>query len=295
MSNCLLLMIDISVIIPTYKPQDYLWECLDSLINQTFPKSQFEVIIVLNGCGEPYKGRIETYISENMDGMNVKFIHTLQGGVSNARNTALDAAIGEYVTFIDDDDYVSPNFLEELYKKSSHDTIALCYPYVFMEGNDMQMEHPLTRFYEKISVRGRQKYNNARKYFSGSWMKLIPMSVIRDRRFDTQFRNGEDCLYMFFISDKFKYVDFTSPKAIYYRRYRVNSAVTASRSKYELLANGMKMMLGYTKIYLPHIANYSFMFYFTRMLGAVKNILDWERRQLYLEEHNTGSRPCYGR
>lgn len=282
-------MIEISVIVPTYKPQDYLWECLGSLKNQTFPWSQFEIIIVLNGCDEPYKGNIETYISNNMAGMNVKFIHTMQGGVSNARNIALDAAEGEYVTFIDDDDYVSPGFLEELYNKSSQDTIALCYPYAFYDGDDRQMEYPLTRLYDKISVHGKQKYNNARKYFSGSCMKLIPMSVIRDRRFDTQFRNGEDCLYMFFISDKFRYVDFTSPKAIYYRRYRADSAVTAGRSKYELLANGMKMMLGYTRMYLCHIGSYSFMFYLTRMLGAVKNILDWERRQFLSRRHGTGS------
>ena len=125
----------ISVIIPTYKPQSYIWECLESLVNQTFPRRHFEVILVLNGCTEPWKSQIEDYISKKMLGMNVNFIHTRQGGVSNARNIALDAAIGEYVTFIDDDDFVSEHYLEKLYAKASTDTISLCYPYAFNDGD----------------------------------------------------------------------------------------------------------------------------------------------------------------
>ena len=106
----------VSVIIPTYKPQAYIWECLDSIKNQTFPKEDFEVILVLNGCNEPYYSQIKEYIDNNLVDYNVNFIQTDQGGVSNARNIALDAAKGEYVTFIDDDDYISPKYLEELYK-----------------------------------------------------------------------------------------------------------------------------------------------------------------------------------
>ena len=121
----------ISIIIPTYKPQTYIWECLDSLRNQTFAKDKFEVIIVLNGCINPWKCQIEDYIANKMQGMNVNFIHTEQRGVSNARNLALDLVKGEYVTFIDDDDFVSPSYLEELYVKASPDTISLCYPYAF--------------------------------------------------------------------------------------------------------------------------------------------------------------------
>ena len=67
----------ISVIIPTYKPKSYLWECLDSLVAQTFAKEDFEVVIVLNGCEDPYKSQIEKYIDEHKEDMNLKFLHTL--------------------------------------------------------------------------------------------------------------------------------------------------------------------------------------------------------------------------
>ena len=81
-----MIMIHISVIIPTYKPQAYLWECLDSMVAQTFPKEEFEVILVLNGCSEPWRSEIEDYIARKMQGMHIQFLHTEQGGVSNARN-----------------------------------------------------------------------------------------------------------------------------------------------------------------------------------------------------------------
>ena len=115
----------ISVIVPTYKPQAYLWECLDSLVAQSLSKDDFEVVLVLNGCKEPWKGEIEDYIEKSMRGMNVNFIQTDVPGVSNARNVALDNARGEYIAFIDDDDFISENYLETLYKYSKPNRVVI--------------------------------------------------------------------------------------------------------------------------------------------------------------------------
>ena len=94
----------ISVIIPSYKPQTYLWECLDSLKNQSFPKEYFEIILVLNGCNEPFYGQISLYLDNNMADYRLHLIQTDQSGVSNARNIGIEKASGDYLTFIDDDD-----------------------------------------------------------------------------------------------------------------------------------------------------------------------------------------------
>lgn len=270
-------MIEISVILPTYKPQDYLWECLDSLVAQTFPHGKFEVILVLNGCTEPWKGLIEKYISQNMHGMNVNFIHTEEGGVSNARNIALDVALGEYVTFIDDDDYVSHRFLEELYKKATKDTIALCYPHAFKDGiADKQLSnYSPTIEYERVASYGKMLYPKTKKFFSGPCMKLIPMSFIQDRRYNPRFKNGEDSLFMFLISDKFKYVEFTGRHARYYRRYRKNSAFTIQRSFKNKLLNMFALIFEYCKIYFRHPSRYSFMFFATRIIGSVHSVFNY--------------------
>lgn len=261
----------ISVIVPTYKPQAYLWECLDSIYNQTFPKSDYELVLVLNGCNEPYNTQILDWLSKHKD-LNVQFFKIDTGGVSNARNIALDNAKGEYVTFIDDDDLISTAYLKELYEKATPDTVSLCYPYAFNDGDiEKQLPYSITKAYDYICKHKCKKLSSmARKFFSGPCMKLIPMSFIHDRRYDVRFKNGEDSLFMFLISDKIDKVSFTSKDAIYYRRFRENSACTRSKTKREIIANKMNMIKAYISIYLRKPQKYSLLFFITRLLGALR-------------------------
>lgn len=262
----------ISVIVPTYKPQAYLWECLDSIYNQSIPKSDYELVLVLNGCNEPYNTPILDWLSKHKD-LNVQFFQTDTGGVSNARNIALDNARGEYVTFIDDDDFISPMYLEELYEKATPDTVSLCYPYAFNDGKiEKQLSsYGVTDAYNYcIEHKCNKLTSMVRKYFSGPCMKLIPMSFIQDRRYDVRFKNGEDSLFMFLISDKIKKVAFTSKDAIYYRRYRDNSAYTRSKTKREIIANKTSLIKAYISIYLRKPQKYSLLFFITRLLGALR-------------------------
>lgn len=265
----------ISVIIPTYKPKDYIWECLESLVKQTFPKKDFEVILVLNGCTEPWKSEIENYVAKEMQSMNVTYIHTKQGGVSNARNLALDNAKGEYVTFIDDDDFVSPRFLEELYSKADPLTISLCYPYAFNDGEkEIQLPYTITDAYDHCVARNITAISSkVRIFFSGPWMKLIPMSFIQNRRYDVRFKNGEDSLFMFLISDKFKNFTFTSRDAIYYRRYREGSAVTGNRESSEILKTGLLQTKVYLSYYFKKPYSYNLIFFITRLLACIHSII----------------------
>ena len=264
----------VSVIIPTYKPQFYLWECLDSLLKQTFPKADFELILVLNGCCEPYRSDINNYIVKKMEGMNVNFIQTDKGGVSNARNIALDCVRGEYVTFVDDDDLVSPSYLEELYEKASFDTVSLCYPYAFDDGHlQRQLQWDLTDTYNYCSINTANKISSkVRKYFSGPCMKLIPMSYIQDRRYDVRFKNGEDTLFMFLISDKFSKFSFTSTEAVYYRRNRLGSAVNVKRSSYEIIKSNIFQIILYIKYYFSNPFKYNLHFFLTRIGGSLWGI-----------------------
>lgn len=264
----------ISVIVPTYKPQAYLWECLDSIYNQTFSKLDFELVLVLNGCNEPYNAQIKEWLSRHSD-LRAQYIQTDDGGVSNARNMALDNAKGEYVAFIDDDDIVSPSYLEELYAKASPDTISLCYPYAFNDGDiGVQLPYRITSAYEYcVQHRCHNISSKARKFFSGPCMKLIPMSFIQNRRFDVRFKNGEDSLFIFLISDRFKEISFTSKNAVYYRRVRENSAITASRSKWMRISNSLKIIWIMSCIYFSHPFSYNFTFFITRVLGNIHSIL----------------------
>ena len=106
-------------------------------------------------------------------------------------------------------------------------------------------------------------------------MKLIPRVVIGDRRYNTSFAVGEDTLMMFKLSDKVRYVDFTSENAIYYRRFRQGAATDRfSTSRFiDRVKNSFRLILQYTGIYISGIRRYSFFFYLTRVWGALHSIV----------------------
>ncbi len=264
----------ISVIIPTYKPSDYLWECLDSLRNQTISHDQYEVLLILNGCNEPYRTKISTYINEN-NSWNIIFMQTEEPGVSNARNVGLDKATGDYIVFIDDDDYVSNSYLEELSRISSQDTVGIAYPYAFNDGSpQIQLKYSITTEYERCATHGRQSHLKPKKFFSGPCMKMFHRIIIGNRRFDLRFRNGEDSIFMFEISDKLKYVDFTSTNAVYYRRYRVGSATMSEKKISYVLDNCTKRYLEINKIFFHNFPRYNLYLYITNILGLCHIILN---------------------
>ena len=260
----------ISVIIPTYKPQNYLWQCLDSLETQTLDKRLWEVIIVLNGCSEPWDGEIQQYINSHQL-MNARIIQTDEAGVSNARNLGIDNATGEYIAFIDDDDYVSPSYLEALLQIADIDTIAASNTIGF---SDKQAHVPyyLEKEYNSKAKAGMQPFYKAKKYFSGPCMKLIHRDIIGEQRFDTRFRNGEDSLFMFAISPKIQYILFTDTNAIYYRRFRIGSA-SLGQQRGKAFKNRLHLMHAYHRLYWEHPTQYLFRFYITRLIASLHAII----------------------
>lgn len=263
----------ISVIIPTFKPQAYLWTCLDSICEQNFPKKDYEVILVLNGCYEPWNSAIGEYINNKMENLHIKYIQTNEPGVSNARNIGLDNAIGDYITFIDDDDFVSPDYLKELYINASPNTVSLCYPLSFNDGTQKYFPYRITKDYEKNKNKRYCDYKKARKFFSGPVYKLIHKDIIGGRRFDIKFSNGEDSIFMFLISDSIQNVAFTSKKAIYFRRLRTNSAVSQKRSFINIVNNMQKMIFAYSSIYIKNFRRYDFLFFLSRVIGAINGAI----------------------
>lgn len=265
----------ISVIIPTYNPKNYLWECLESLKYQTFPPCDFEILIVLNGAKNPYYRNIEHYIIDNLMGINVYLFYSNIEGVSNARNIGLENAKGEFITFIDDDDYVSQSFLYDLYQVADKDTIALSNVISFIDGDSNMIPVPYKKsdLFRILCSKGNIKYLKARQYFSGSCMKLISSDIINNRRFNIKFKNGEDSLFMFLISDKIKMVCAANIDAIYFRRNRLDSAYNSRKKVIYKIRNSVLILLEYNKIYFSNLRKYSFIFYLTRVLGLLKTML----------------------
>ena len=103
----------VSVIIPVYNTEQYLRECLDSVVNQTL--KDIEIICVNDGSTDNSGRILEEYAEKDS---RIKVIHKENTGSANSRNVGIEIATGEYLGFIDSDDYISKNYFQELYKSA---------------------------------------------------------------------------------------------------------------------------------------------------------------------------------
>lgn len=99
----------VSVVVPVYKVEKYLDECVESILRQTY--KAFELILVDDGSPDRCPQMCDAYAAKDR---RVKVIHKANGGLSDARNVGSQTAQGEYITFVDSDDYVAENYLEYL-------------------------------------------------------------------------------------------------------------------------------------------------------------------------------------
>ena len=253
----------ISVIIPTYRPCVFLKECLQSLNTQTLSKDKFEIVIVLNGEKEPYYRFVEDIIS-NFD-LDIKFIYTVEKGVSNARNIGLKESVGKYICFIDDDDLVSPSFLQNLFDVSGNNYIVVA---------DFRTFHKdLTHLgYDYVSKAYKNTKNNSlicrRSFLSSSCGKLIPRNIIGNREFNTKFKNSEDAVFMYKISNRIKSIELAKNNTIYYRRIREASASRSKKNLFYRINNFFIVCNSYITTYFHKPQEYSFILLLTRILGT---------------------------
>jgi glycosyltransferase involved in cell wall biosynthesis len=257
----------ITVVIPTYKPEYYLYECLYSLKQQTI--TNFEIIIILNGIKEPYYNKIQEWINQ-LRLLNCQLIYTPTKGVSNARNVAINLTKGDYVTFIDDDDKISSNYLDSLLNVIDIDTVVLSNSLSFTNNTDQIKSH-LSIVYDAC-IKKAKTLLSSRSLFSVVWAKLIPINIIQNRRFNINFENGEDALFMALISDKIKSVKFANEDTIYYRRIREDSVSQKKKSFLDKVRNSINLFISYCKIYTSSPLKYNLLFFITRLIAVFRNI-----------------------
>lgn len=138
----------ISVIVPVYNVEKYVVRCLQSIQNQTYP--DYEVLIIDDGSTDSSGDLCEDFA---VGDKRFRVIHQKNGGLSAARNTGLDNATGEYVIFIDSDDYIHPQMLEILYEccEKTEADISICRFRRIEDGEEVGFE-PISDDEYDISV-----------------------------------------------------------------------------------------------------------------------------------------------
>ena len=137
----------ISIIVPIYNVELYLRRCVYSLITQTYKK--IEIILVDDGSPDRCGEICDEYAKADS---RVRVIHKTNGGLSSARNAALDIATGDYIMFVDSDDWIESNCCEELVKKIMEynaDIVAFGLNYVYDSGKIVKSLSGLTGLADK--------------------------------------------------------------------------------------------------------------------------------------------------
>ena len=120
-------MMKLSIIVPIYNVEQYLQKCVDSLLNQDIPLSEYEIILVDDGGKDKCPQICDDYAAVHE---NIRVVHRENGGLSAARNNGIEVARGKYIQFVDSDDYLEPNVLRGLIEQMEQDRLdVLRYDY----------------------------------------------------------------------------------------------------------------------------------------------------------------------
>lgn len=170
----------ISVIVPVYNVEQYLRRCIDSILAQTF--TDFEVLLIDDGSKDKSGEICDEYAKKDI---RVKVFHKENGGVSSARNVGLDNARGEWVTFVDSDDWVEKDYLEHF--SMNFDLCVQSYFY----GNE------LIEFSNKEIISNPGEDYLLNEYVYGPYCKLYKRQIISVNHilFDINLAYGEDVLF----------------------------------------------------------------------------------------------------
>ena len=237
--------IKVSVIIPVYNVEEYIEECLDSVVNQTL--KEIEIIIVNDGTQDNSMKRIERFLPDK----RIIIINKENGGVSSARNTGMKIAKGEYISFIDPDDFIKLSMMEELYKDAEDADIVFS---DFILYDNLDKNEKIEKIYEKKTRIGSMIWSNQLLKFRGVTSKLYKRTFLQENHIlfiekiiyeDTSFN-----FTAFIISNNVKYI---KKFHYYYRQNRDGSTTTSPNKEKEIEA--YKKIVIYLEKFMSRMEN----------------------------------------
>ena len=220
----------ISVIVPIYKVEDYLDECVKSIVDQTY--RNLEIILVDDGSPDKCPQMCEEWAKKDD---RIRVIHKPNGGLSSARNAGLDVAKGDYICFVDSDDFISLDYVEVMYKRIVNDDTVGIVSGMIYRYTDGQ----ITDYNSRWNIQGEniicpEDFNINCVNLSISftvWNKIYRSDLISDVRF-REGRTNEDTLFLYDLGKKIRKSKFRMveiPHYVYYYRFRENSICTSAK------------------------------------------------------------------
>lgn len=254
----------ISVIVPIYKVQDYLDECVESIINQTY--SNIEIILVDDGSPDECPNMCDAWAKKDS---RIRVVHKKNGGLSSARNAGIEVANGEYICFVDSDDFICKDALENLYNRIKGDAtvgITSGMIYRYQDGYTSNFKDVWLCSVEKVIPASEFLLETMSQKTSYTvWNKLYRREVVGNTRF-REGRNNEDTLFMYDLGKNITSMNVCMveiPQYVYYYRYREDSICTTAKiplaidilGNYELMMEDCKNTNSqlYDVLYLSYV------------------------------------------
>ena len=171
----------LSIIVPVYNVEAFLNKCVDSLLAQDLPADEYEVIIVDDGSTDGSGALCDTLAAEHG---NIRVIHQQNRGLSGARNAGIPVASGDYVMFVDSDDFLCPNVLGTLVglmEAKELDILRFNYQNVNMDGAVFEPNKYVKPFvdYSDVVCDGETFLNERLGYACYAWQFLVKASILR--------------------------------------------------------------------------------------------------------------------
>lgn len=168
----------ISIIVPVYKVEKYIHKCVDSILSQTF--TDFELILVNDGSPD-FCGEICNQYTE-IDN-RVKVIHKKNGGLSDARNTGIEIAKGDYIGFVDSDDWIEPDMYQILYDLCIKNDCEIATCTYAIVHNDKRITNESNHMVVQNRNEAMQSLLEGKLYNEVVWTKLFKRSLFENQRF----------------------------------------------------------------------------------------------------------------
>ena len=239
----------VSVIVPVYNVEKYLKKCIKSICNQSF--RNIEIILVDDGSSDNSPAICDEIAKEDK---RIKVIHKANSGVSSARNCGINASDGDYIMFVDSDDWLPADSIELLYyaiKKDSSDFCAGSVCSIWPRGNIVYDMPYLNTPCEDLE----QMDTFIGKLNRGPCAKLYKRRIIEDFNisFDEGIKYGEDAMFVYTYLGKCKAVSSINNNVYYYNNLNL---VTASRKYYPEIGEWiLKLSYGLIKIFFKDVAD----------------------------------------
>lgn len=186
---------EISVIVPVYKVEKFISQCIKSILEQSF--TDFELLLVDDGSPDN-SGKICDEWSQKDN--RIRVFHQNNAGVSAARNRGLTEAQGRYVVFIDSDDWILPCYLEHLHTYAGKGLVVQGYVFATEDGRiEENVYFPKNRKYTLLDFKDLLLEEDV-KFLSPPWNKIYDLHVIKEHSlfFDEQVSFAEDALFVYY-------------------------------------------------------------------------------------------------